>query len=317
MSNKTIAKFAGVVIFVVGALFVMSCSHASSTGRSTVNSAELSQDYDKPINVGRIESAEITESSGLAASLCQQDVYWTHNDSGNGAFIFAMNSTGKHLGTWQVGNARNADWEDLAAFKQSDGTCYLYIGDIGDNEYERTTLTVYRVAEPLISSEGGASSKKKPLQTAAAEMLVFKYPDTAHNAETLVVHPQTGIPYVLTKRIDGPSRVYKIQPQFGSPTTIEAERVGDLAIPAIPNGFLTGGSISPDGDRVVVCDYSAGYELKLGVGTNFDDIWKSKPNPVDLGDRKQGEAVAFSADGRSLYATSEKKNSPIIKIKLK
>lgn len=32
---------------------------------------------------------------------------------------------------------------------------------------------------------------------------------------------------------------------------------------------------------------------------------------VDLGDRKQGEGVSYSRDGRSLFASSEKRNSPL------
>src|SRR5688500_19736049 len=104
MSNKTIAKFSKVVIFVICAqVLVLSCSRASSNRRYALDSAELSLDYERPVTVGRIESNEITESSGLAASLCQSDVLWTHNDSGDDAFIFAINSQGKigraHVGT--------------------------------------------------------------------------------------------------------------------------------------------------------------------------------------------------------------------------
>jgi hypothetical protein len=35
---------------------------------------------------------------------------------------------------------------------------------------------------------------------------------------------------------------------------------------------------------------------------------------VDLGDREQGEGVSYSRDGRSLFASSEKKNSPLFLI---
>src|SRR5687767_13743041 len=132
MSNKTIAKFAGLVILVVGAcVFAMSCSQQPPRHNYKVNAADLSSDYEKPVVVGRIESPDIRESSGIAPSLCQPDVYWTHNDSGGNAFIFAMSTNGKSLGTWRVTNAKNVDWEDMAAYKGGDGTCYLYIGDIG------------------------------------------------------------------------------------------------------------------------------------------------------------------------------------------
>lgn len=315
MSNKTIAKFYVLVILIlVVPAFMTSCSHATPSGRSAVNTSEVSLDYEKPRSTGRIESSDVNESSGVASSLCQTDVFWTHNDSGDDSYIFAFDSKGKDLGTWRVTNARNLDWEDMASYKDGSGTCYLYIGDIGNNKLEKAEQQIYRVKEPSVSTE--PSSKKNPLATEPAESAVFKYVDRPHDAETMMVNQQTGDVYVLTKRVDGPSLVFKFKPEFGS-GPVKAEKVGEVSLPAVPNGLMTGGAISPDGTRVVLCDYSSGYELSLKGSASFDDIWKQNPVPIDLGDRKQGEAVTFSADGRSIIATSEKKNSPIIDVKRK
>jgi hypothetical protein len=38
---------------------------------------------------------------------------------------------------------------------------------------------------------------------------------------------------------------------------------------------------------------------------------------VELGERKQGEAICYTADGKAIIATSEKKNSPVIKVERK
>ena len=317
MSNRTIAEFRGIVILL--ALLVgltSSCSHASSSDRYEVDPGEFSADYQQPVVVGKIESNEITESSGLASSLCQPGVLWTHNDSGDDAFIYAINAKGSHLGTWRVKDARNGDWEDIASYKEG-ATCYLYIGDIGNNKKDKSDHTVYRVKEPTVTPEAGSSSKKSPIETEPTTTTAFRYPEAVHDAETLMVMPATGEIYVLTKRVDGPSVVFEFAPQFGSATPVVATRVGEVALPAVPNGLLTGGAISPDGKRVILCDYSAGYELTLGTGTNFDDIWKVKPVAVNLGERKQGESVTYSADGSSVFATSEKKNSPVIEVKRK
>ncbi len=313
MSNKTIAKFSCVVILLA---ISGSCSHTSSSTRYAVpvNSATLSPDYDKPVIVGRIASNEITESCGVAVSQCQPDVLWTHNDSGDDAFIYAINLKGDHLGTWRVSGARNLDWEDIAAYKDPAGTCYLYIGDIGNNKLERSEQRVYRVKEPLASADSAATSKKRPGQTDASEVLAFKYPQTVYDAETLMVQPQNGEIYVLTKRLDGPAIVFKIKPLFDGPAPVTAEQIAEVSLPAVPNGFLTGGAISRDSRRIVLCDYSAAYVLDLGTATDFDDIWKQRPVTVDLGDRKQGEAVSFGPDGESIVATSEKKNSPVIQV---
>src|SRR5258707_8791364 len=118
MSNKTIAKFWGFVIFLAAACaFFSACAFvASKTDQPTSN-----PHYGPPTVTGNIKSKDITESSGLAASRCQNDVLWTHNDSGDDAFVFAINAAGDSLGTWKVPNAKNIDWEDIAAYKDKSG----------------------------------------------------------------------------------------------------------------------------------------------------------------------------------------------------
>lgn len=317
MPKRTITKLTGLVIFLLGiSMLASSCSHASWEQPSEVNASEFSPNYEKPVVIGKIESDDVRESSGITASPCQPNVFWTHNDSGDGPNIFAMNSNGKHLGAWRVTNASNDDWEDIASYRSPDGTCYLYIGDIGNNKADRSKLTIYRVKEPTITPSTRSSDEKNPLSTDPADAAVFKYSDSPHNAETLLVQPRTGDVYVLTKRVDGPSLVFKFRPNFGSPDAVVAEKVGEVALPAVPNGLLTGGSISPDGQRVILCDYTAGYELDI-VGKNFDDIWKQRPIPVNLGDRKHGESVTFSSDGQELLGTSEGKNAEVFEVKRK
>ena len=100
-----------------------------------------SKNYSEPKIVGTIKTKEIDESSGLAASKCTEDVFWTHNDSGDGAYIFALDSNGEKLATYKVKNADNNDWEDIAEIKDSNGECFLYIGDIGNNSRTKPVQT--------------------------------------------------------------------------------------------------------------------------------------------------------------------------------
>jgi hypothetical protein len=289
------------------------CGGVSPSAKKGTPTGPVSSDYASPEITGKINTPDVEESSGLAASACQSNVLWTHNDAGSGAFIYAIDTEGRHLGTWKVQNAQSEDWEDIALYKDASGKCFLLIGDIGNNKEDRSELTIYGVPEPAIPASGLASNVKQPLQTVPAESLRFKYPDKPYNAEAMLVHPRTRDIYVLTKRERGPSEVYKIKPAFGS--SIVAEKVGELSLPAVPIGLLTGGSISPDGKRVVLCDYQSGYELILPDGVDdFDAIWKQTPIVVNLGKRKQGEAVTYSADGNAIYATSEGKNGPLTRV---
>jgi hypothetical protein len=316
MSKKTITKFSSFVIFFALVCSIFSgCFAAFPTENDNSAARKVSPDWLAPNVVGRIESGEITESSGIAPSRCQPDVLWTHNDSGDDAFIYAINPKGERKGTWKIPNARNIDWEDIAAFKDKNGACFLYIGEIGNNELKRSEFVVYRVREPQVSDENKSSSKKDPLATEDAEAIRFSYPDGTHNAETLMVQPQTGDIYVLTKQVSQPAGVYKLA---ANSQNERSEKIAEITVPAIPNGLLTGGDISPDGRRVVVCDYFSAYELILpNSASNFDEIWKQTPLVIELGKREIGEAVGFSADGNSIFATSEKKNSPVIEVKKK
>ncbi len=286
---------------------LVSSNNSNSTGESE---EKLTTDYSQPKVIGTIKSDEITESSGLVNSRCNANIFWTHNDSGGSEFIYAINEKGEKLGTWKVTGAKNNDWEDMATIKDKSGKCFLYIGDIGNNSGSKSQFTVYKVAEPKVTEADKKSSKKKPSKTEKAEAINFKYPETAPDAETLLVHPTTGEIYVLTKKMLGASQVFKVG--------AKVENVGSVSVPAIPNGFLTGGEISPDGKRIIICDYFAAYEILLPKNSKkFDDIWEQSVTKINIGEREQGEAICYSADGKKIYATSEKKNSPVIRVERK
>ena len=290
---------------------------ASDTGPAPATRAvtELGSGYESPVVAGLIETDDIKESSGLSASECQ-DVLWTHNDSGNDALIYAMGTEGKHLGTWRVEGAQNVDWESVATYKDPGGKCFLLLGDVGDNDETRAAVELYRIPEPIASTETASSDSINPLSTEPAQSMTFSYPDGSNDAETLLVHPWTSDIYIVTKKKSGPAGVYRLEPAFGSAAVATSQKIADVSVPSTPEGHLTGGSISPDGRRVMLCDLEGGYELVLPEGvTDADAIWQQEALTVDLGDRKQGEGVSYGRDGLSLFASSEKKNSPLYLIR--
>ena len=138
----------------------------------------LVQTYGSPAKLGQIANPEINESSGLVASRTTPGAYWTHNDSGDGPFIYALNTRGESLGTFRVTGATANDWEDISAGPgPQPNRSYLYIGDIGDNNANRRDIVVYRVPEPELTAADKNSTKKHPRATAPAEAIRFVYPD--------------------------------------------------------------------------------------------------------------------------------------------
>lgn len=308
---KNISEKKNFVIILAFFCFFGSNCGAFSRGDGTFQNENSDQSpFEPPRITGALQSRDLNESSGLAASKCQPGIFWTHNDSGGGSFIFAISSEGTHLGVWRVDKAVNNDWEDIASYRDADGLCYLYVGDIGDNARQRESAAIYRIVEP--NAAGSAASKvSNAPATEPAEIMRFRYPATSRDSEALLVHPITGDIYVITKRVDGPAEVYKLTPHFDADDPAEAEKIAEIALPAVPNGLVTGGDISQDGKRVVLCDYFAAYLLILKEDT-FDSIWREVPTRFDPGERKIGEAIAFDASGTGVLATSEGVGSPVI-----
>ncbi len=267
----------------------------------------------EPVQLATLEDRRITESSGLVASRRNPGLFWTHNDSGDGPFVYAFDRAGRSRGTWRVEGAQAVDWEDIAAGPgPARGESYLYAGDIGDNGRARDFIVVYRFPEPEIP----AAAPKETLATQAAEAIRLKYPDSAHNAEALAVHPTTGDIYVITKA-SAEAGVYKLAAPFDPKALNTLTKVATLRGPDFFGTLVTGADISADGRRVALCDYAQGYELTLPAGSNdFDDIWRQAPAAYSLGPRMQGESIAYRLDGAALLATSERTPTPLFELVL-
>jgi hypothetical protein len=270
--------------------------------------------YGPPAQIATIKNKSVTESSGLVASRSTPGAYWTHNDSGDGPFIYGFDTRGDSLGIFRVTGAQAVDWEDISIGPGSQrDKSYLYIGDIGDNEQQRSEIVVYRVAEPVLNNR--KSTKNRPEVTEPAEAIRLRYPDGKHDAEALLVHPTSGNIYIVTKVVLANPVVYEAAAPFTSGKLITMRRIGEVRVPSLFRGVITGGSVSPDGRRVALCDYFQGYELVLPSNApNFDDIWKQKMIGFDLGKREQGESIAYRLDGKALLATSEGKQPPLIQV---
>lgn len=277
------------------------------------------QVYGTPTKIADLKNASVNESSGLAASRSNPGIYWTHNDSGDGPLVYAFDATGESRGVFRVAGAQARDWEDMALGPGPQaGQSYLYLGDIGDNEKSRVEIVVYRVAEPKLAATDKTSSKTNPRTTARADAIRLRYPDGKFDAETLLVHPTTGNLYIITKVMLKNATVYEAAAPLVAGKVISMKRIGEIKVPSLMGGVLTGGSISPDGRRIALCDYLQGYEAVLPPSSrNFNDIWKQTVTGFSLGQREQGEAITYRADGKALLATSEGTRPPLIQVELR
>ncbi len=257
--------------------------------------------------VGRFADPDILECSGMAASRTYPGILWVHNDSGDRARVFAVTEQGILRGVYMLQGALAVDWEDIALAPCSAGSpsdC-LYIGDIGDNANIRSMIRVYRIQEPTVPLEGPPVTE----DIHTVEVFECRYPDSPHDAETLVVDPQTAIPYVITKEAAGYSTVYRFpQPLVASqPCTLET--VARLTTVS----YLTGGDVTPNGSRVLLRNKFSAFEYPRLSGQTFPEIFGNVPCTINLAPETQGEALALVPSGRDIYiyTASEGLGAPI------
>ena len=129
--------------------------------------------------VGQLATAALCEASGIVKSRKYEGLYWTHNDSGNPATLFAIREDGSVVARVPVSGARNSDWEDLAL----DEAGTLFIGDIGDNLHRRREQLHLRSARarPVRRAHqagradrgpGGSPTRPKPTTPRASSFTV-------------------------------------------------------------------------------------------------------------------------------------------------
>jgi hypothetical protein len=246
----------------------------------------------------------LKEASALAASAKYPGVYWTLNDSGNSPTIYALDEKGELRGTFKVDDAENEDWEAIQVGPGRDGAPALYIGDIGDNDEKRKEIQIYRVPEP---EPGQANGKPPNAKTSAAEVFRFTYPDGAHDAETLLVHPATGELLIVTKEVPGRATVYRAPMPLnpGKSTRLELVTKLDLNKFGVKTDVVNDGTITVDARRLTLRTYSRGVEFDVPPGAALASIWGETPRVFKIDDPPQGEGISYRLDGTALLTIGE------------
>lgn len=112
-----------------------------------------------PVTITEL-NAVVEETSGL---LFYNSKLWTHNDSGNEASLYCVDTTdGSIINTKPIGNAINNDWEDICSDEN-----YAYIADIGNNNGLNENFKIYKISLEDLDSDA--------LNIINAEIITFNY----------------------------------------------------------------------------------------------------------------------------------------------
>ena len=262
--------------------------------------------FSNPKDIGVIENVEITEASGLVASHYNPDLFWTLNDSGDLPRIFLISSNGKGKLDFILKGLQNRDWEDMGAWVDPNGKSWLYVADIGDNNSQYKSYTIYRFEEPkfenVLSGERVISQIQK---------IEFTLPDAPKDMETLLIDQRTGELFVLSKR--EPHKILYQVPSNDWDTQVVAKKKMELSF-SLPTKtlnliqqlyYLTGGSVAKNNEEILVRNYFQIFYWKKNYYESIPDALRRKPSVVPSKFEPQGEAVAFASDGQGFYTISE------------
>ncbi len=255
---------------------------------------------------GTVTNPAITEASGIVASRTQPGIYWVHNDSGDSARIFAIDSTGATRATYNFSGVSAYDWEDIALGPGPiSGVDYLYIGDIGDNSKIRPNIQIYRVREPAVPAGIGTYALN------GVDRIDLVYPNGARNAESLLVDPRNGEITVVMKRTSTePIRVYRAPANAANGSTTTMTDVGLLAIPGTTSN-ATGIDMSRDAKTIALRTYANVYTFNVPSGATVQAALGSFPCAANATVEPQGEAIAFHPDDLGFVTLSEGTNRPL------
>jgi hypothetical protein len=242
--------------------------------------------------VGRITAPAIPESSGLVASRKHPGVFWTHNDSGNPAALFAVTREGQLIREFPV-DAKNVDWEDIAL----DDAGRLYIADLGNNDRRRTEVQVYRVDEPDPGTVAAAATKSttRPAPLRVTRTWRLSYPGAPFDCESLFVWQGKG--YVVPKRLStAPAELYSFD--LDSPARVQKlKKVADVPAVRAP---VSAADISADGKQLAILTLFGPYIFD--INGDIASIGKAKVRHSQYLDPHM-EAACFVPEG--LLVTNE------------
>lgn len=233
--------------------------------------------------------------------------YWTLNDSGDRAQLYALNAQGKLIKTVKVQGASNKDWESLAQDDQ-----YLYIADCGNNSGKRKQLTIYKVAIKALSEAPDKGSVPSSKISYSYGDYPANYPGRKHNFDCEALTVVGDQLWLFSKnRGDEKTKLYKLDKHLPRQSILP---VAEYDV----DGLITGADYDAENQSIILL----GYEANLLFGRSF--IWLlplqgtepevnwQKAQRINLSPYAQWEAVLWDKEQKQIFLTCER--SPLLDV---
>lgn len=271
--------------------------------------------YGTSVQVATVGIAALDSLSGLAVSRVQPDIIFAHNDRDR-PVVYALDLQGReHAGITLTNAGRSdSDFEDIAIGPCGTATC-VFLGDIGDNNTQRSQYAVVRFLLPTVPTTPGSTAR-----TPAYDRFAFVYEDGSHNAEGLMVAPD-GTIYVVTKlapgsggrvAATGPSSVYRLPSSMTTTSVATAAKVATLTVPAGSDLAASAAAAHPCGLGFLLRTYDKVYEFTVPAGMGFEASFATTPKVVAMPNESQSEGIDYRADGLGFVTSGEGASVPIM-----
>jgi hypothetical protein len=226
-----------------------------------------------------IPDSRITHSSGLARDP-GGNIYWTANDSEASGVAYGLTTKGKVRGSLSF-RVQPQDVEAVAVHGDR-----LYLADIGDHKAKRKHVTVYYLNHPRATG-----------LTVDYHSWDLRYPDGAHDAETLLVNG-SGRMFIVTKGVKG--GIYE------APKSPSRKKVNKLARVGSAPAMVTDGTFLPDGKGIALLSHT--------LVTVVDAKTYATVTTAPIPHQPQAESLTVSLDDKFLLVGSEGKKSKVYAI---
>lgn len=263
-------------------------------------------DYAAPVLLANVQVAELDALSGIAVSARNAGTLYAHNDRTSSA-LFALGFDGQLRARYALSGVTTVDLEEVAVGPCPAGSC-VFIADIGGNIGARNEYALLRAPEPDVSAASAAGAAT-PL--AGLERFPFTYEDGMHNAEGILIDPDGGALYVVTKLAAGQaSSVYALPDPLAAAGNV-ARKVADLPVPRAGDSPATATSAHPCGRGFLLRTNRQLYEFRIASGMPFTAAFAVDPIALAAGDEPQSEAVSYLPDGSGFVSSGETAAAPI------
>jgi hypothetical protein len=272
-------------LFFIILIYSAACSQKSDKVDSTV--------FLKGIALAEVVNPRLEEMSGLAASVINPGLLWTHNDSGNSAEVFLINDKLEIKLTCRLKDVVNRDWEDIAVGSGPDPKkTYVYVADIGDNLAIFPYKKIYRFEEPVLKNE------TNEILISEFDTITFALEGIKKDAESMMIDPSTKNIYIISKWED-PESLYELKYPYSTKDTLTAS-----VLMTLPLLRIVAADFSDDGKEVIMKNYKNVYYWK--IDKPLQEALSEPPHIVEYQQEPQGEAITFAKDGSGFFTVGER-----------